>query len=391
MRTILSTLAASYADSLSSLSSSSSTQTQTQASPPVVFLNIDAEQLVDLSERYEVSAVPFLVLLKAGKVVQTVSGSDAAKVREAVEQHAGRPGSAGKLAGGHGAAAAARLPPEQKVDEQHHNHHHHHHQHQHQHQHPAAHNVTNGVVAGVDHQGPNSGSALPSTSSSSLHPGGHGDSSSSSGATTGAGVRDGDAAAAAVTAAISATGTATGTAAGAAGAGATGAAGAPAAAAESDPSASVNPKEELYGRLSALVAAAPVMLFMKGTPSAPQCGFSRQIVSILRERGVRYGFFNILADEEVRQGLKEYSEWPTFPQLYVQGELVGGLDIVSFFFLLLNEAFLLLLFYCCCLKSLPSFCFSVVVVEMGGAVLVFFIFIFPFPRLDDDKACAPCF
>ena len=71
------------------------------------------------------------------------------------------------------------------------------------------------------------------------------------------------------------------------------------------------------------------MLFMKGTPSAPQCGFSRQTVSILREKGVRYGFFNILADDEVRQGLKEYSEWPTFPQVYVGGELVGGLDIVS--------------------------------------------------------------
>jgi Grx4 family monothiol glutaredoxin len=73
------------------------------------------------------------------------------------------------------------------------------------------------------------------------------------------------------------------------------------------------------------------MLFMKGTPSAPQCGFSRQTVSLLREKGVRYGFFNILADDEVRQGLKEYSEWPTFPQVYVGGELVGGLDIVSGF------------------------------------------------------------
>jgi Grx4 family monothiol glutaredoxin len=71
------------------------------------------------------------------------------------------------------------------------------------------------------------------------------------------------------------------------------------------------------------------MLFMKGTPSAPQCGFSRQTVSVLREKGVRYGFFNILADDEVRQGLKEYADWPTFPQLWVDGELVGGLDIVS--------------------------------------------------------------
>lgn len=88
-------------------------------------------------------------------------------------------------------------------------------------------------------------------------------------------------------------------------------------------------KEELHSRLGELVKAAPVMLFMKGTPSAPQCGFSRQTVSLLREKGVRYGFFNILADDDVRQGLKEFSDWPTFPQVYVGGELVGGLDIVS--------------------------------------------------------------
>jgi Grx4 family monothiol glutaredoxin len=88
-------------------------------------------------------------------------------------------------------------------------------------------------------------------------------------------------------------------------------------------------KEDLNKRLAELVKAAPVMLFMKGTPSAPQCGFSRQTVAILREKGVRYGFFNILADDAVRQGLKEFSDWPTFPQVYMDGELVGGLDIVS--------------------------------------------------------------
>jgi len=84
----------------------------------------------------------------------------------------------------------------------------------------------------------------------------------------------------------------------------------------------------LHQRLSELVKAAPVMLFMKGTPSSPQCGFSRQTVAILREKGIRYGFFNILADDEVRQGLKEFADWPTFPQLWADGELVGGLDIV---------------------------------------------------------------
>jgi Grx4 family monothiol glutaredoxin len=88
-------------------------------------------------------------------------------------------------------------------------------------------------------------------------------------------------------------------------------------------------KDDLNAHLKQLVGAAPVMLFMKGTPSAPQCGFSRKTVAILRENGIKYGFFNILADDEVRQGLKEFSEWPTFPQVYVDGEFVGGLDIVS--------------------------------------------------------------
>ncbi|OLL26486.1 Monothiol glutaredoxin-4 [Neolecta irregularis DAH-3] len=88
-------------------------------------------------------------------------------------------------------------------------------------------------------------------------------------------------------------------------------------------------EEDLDTRLGKLVKAASVMLFMKGTPAQPQCGFSRQIIQILRDRGVRFGFFNILADDEVRQGLKEFSDWPTFPQLYIKGELVGGLDIVK--------------------------------------------------------------
>lgn len=71
------------------------------------------------------------------------------------------------------------------------------------------------------------------------------------------------------------------------------------------------------------------MLFMKGIPSSPKCGFSRQIVEILDSYNVSYDAFNILEDEEVRQGLKEYSDWPTYPQLYVEGDLVGGLDIVK--------------------------------------------------------------
>ena len=71
------------------------------------------------------------------------------------------------------------------------------------------------------------------------------------------------------------------------------------------------------------------MLFMKGIPSSPKCGFSRQIVDILDSYSVSYDAFNILEDDEVRQGLKVYSDWPTYPQLYVEGDLVGGLDIVE--------------------------------------------------------------
>ncbi|EEQ40701.1 Monothiol glutaredoxin-4 [Clavispora lusitaniae] len=87
--------------------------------------------------------------------------------------------------------------------------------------------------------------------------------------------------------------------------------------------------EDLNERLQKLTSAAPVMLFMKGSPSAPQCGFSRQLVAILREHQVRFGFFDILKDDSVRQGLKTFSDWPTFPQLYINGEFQGGLDIIK--------------------------------------------------------------
>ena len=68
---------------------------------------------------------------------------------------------------------------------------------------------------------------------------------------------------------------------------------------------------------------------MKGEPGAPQCGFSRKIVGILNETEVPYSHFDVLSDDEIRQGLKKYSDWPTYPQLYVKGELLGGLDIVK--------------------------------------------------------------
>lgn len=86
---------------------------------------------------------------------------------------------------------------------------------------------------------------------------------------------------------------------------------------------------DLNQRLKKLVNAAPCMLFMKGSPQEPRCGFSRQIVALLKEHSIQFSSFDILSDEEVRQGLKTYSNWPTYPQLYVNGELVGGLDIVK--------------------------------------------------------------
>ncbi|XP_020404723.1 monothiol glutaredoxin-S11 [Zea mays] len=90
----------------------------------------------------------------------------------------------------------------------------------------------------------------------------------------------------------------------------------------------VIPKESLEDRLKSLVSSAPVMLFMKGTPDAPRCGFSSKVVNALKKEGVSFGSFDILSDEEVRQGLKTYSNWPTFPQLYYKSELIGGCDIV---------------------------------------------------------------
>lgn len=210
--------------------------TYTASNPPTIgFVSLDAEELSEISEKYEVTAVPYIVLQKDGKTLDTISGSDASKVRAAVEKHAGKSGNPGKLG----------LPPAQQVTK------------------PA------GEVP-VPENGTSSTKDLSAYAPSSNEP------------------------------------------------------------ATAPEYTSGQPStEELNKRLSELVKAAPVMLFMKGTPSAPQCGFSRQTVALLRERSIRYGFFNILADDEVRQGLKAFSEWPTFPQLYADGELVGGLDIVS--------------------------------------------------------------
>jgi len=208
--------------------------------PRIAFLSLDAEEVSEISEKYSVTQVPLVVLQKDGQVADAITGTDANKVRNAVEKHAGSSIT--------GAQGKANLPPAQKVirppqsvDE------------------PALQQYTNGSAT--------SSKDIPSSD----------------------------------------------------------------LATPDGPTGEVNQtnKEELHARLAELVKAAPVMLFMKGTPSSPQCGFSRQTVSMLREKGVRYGFFNILADDEVRQGLKEFSDWPTFPQVYVGGELVGGLDILK--------------------------------------------------------------
>ncbi|KAL4806333.1 monothiol glutaredoxin-4 [Aspergillus unguis] len=202
--------------------------------PTATFISVNAEELPDISEEYDVTAVPYVVLIRGGQVLESISGSEATKVRDAVERYAGSGSTSGAGANG---AGASTIPP---------------------------------ALTAVPREGaPTTATQAPLTAG-----------------------------------------------------GGQGAAAAPALTPEQT-------KEALFARLAELVKAAPVMLFMKGTPSAPQCGFSRQLVGILRERSVKYGFFNILADEDVRQGLKEFAEWPTFPQLWVSGELVGGLDIVK--------------------------------------------------------------
>lgn len=193
MALVLRTLASSYPE---------------QVPPIISFLTLDAESLHEISESYDVTAVPFLVLQRDGKVLESVSGSDASKIRDAVERHAGKGGNTGKL----------ELPPALEAT-------------------PRQNGDTNGrVTKDLSGDAPNGDdrTTVPEISTE-------------------------------------------------------------------------DPTEELNKRLAELVKAAPVMLFMKGTPSAPQCGFSRTLVGLLRENGVRYGFFNILADEEVRQGLKTFS------------------------------------------------------------------------------------
>ena len=85
---------------------------------------------------------------------------------------------------------------------------------------------------------------------------------------------------------------------------------------------------EVFSRIRDEIGKNDVLLFMKGTPVFPQCGFSAAVVEVLSDLGVKFQGVNILTDAELRQGIKEFSQWPTIPQLYVKGEFVGGCDII---------------------------------------------------------------
>jgi monothiol glutaredoxin len=85
---------------------------------------------------------------------------------------------------------------------------------------------------------------------------------------------------------------------------------------------------ETQARIKDMVSTYPVILFMKGTPEAPRCGFSNMATNILKDLDVRFAAFDVLSDPEVRQGIKEFANWPTIPQLYIKGEFVGGSDIM---------------------------------------------------------------
>jgi monothiol glutaredoxin len=85
----------------------------------------------------------------------------------------------------------------------------------------------------------------------------------------------------------------------------------------------------VFVEIQKAIDSSEVMLFMKGTPLFPQCGFSARVVQILKHAGVTFASVNVLEDPEIRDGIKEFSNWPTIPQLYIKGEFIGGCDIVT--------------------------------------------------------------
>ncbi|KAG7193695.1 monothiol glutaredoxin grx4 [Scheffersomyces spartinae] len=192
-------------------------KTLAQANPTTLFLSIDADKLGDISELFEVSAVPYFILIRNSTILKELSGADPKEFIAALNQFGDKPSTNQET------------------------------------------NSSASISAATD-----AATSVPQESSASQN-GAHEEESA----------------------------------------------------------------DALDERLKKLTTAAPVMLFMKGSPLAPQCGFLRQLVAILREHQVRFGFFDILKDDSVRQGLKTFSDWPTFPQLYVNGEFQGGLDIIK--------------------------------------------------------------
>ena len=88
-------------------------------------------------------------------------------------------------------------------------------------------------------------------------------------------------------------------------------------------------KEETKKKITDLIEVNQICLFMKGTPEVPQCGFSMAVSNVLKHLAVKFTGVNVLEDPEIREGIKEYSDWPTIPQLYVKGEFIGGCDIIK--------------------------------------------------------------
>ena len=88
-------------------------------------------------------------------------------------------------------------------------------------------------------------------------------------------------------------------------------------------------ESSVHERIDAMIKQHPVVVFMKGNPDAPQCGFSARVAMILQDHGKPFATFDVLSDPSIRQGIKEYASWPTIPQVYVDGEFLGGSDIVS--------------------------------------------------------------
>lgn len=87
--------------------------------------------------------------------------------------------------------------------------------------------------------------------------------------------------------------------------------------------------EDLKKRIEYMIQSKKVFLFMKGTPDAPQCGFSLKVGELLKSLNVDFGLYDVLENEDIRQGIKEYANWPTIPQLYINGKFIGGCDITQ--------------------------------------------------------------